>query len=562
VTQAAAVRGDPDRRIALLLLALLLVWLAVTVVLPLVALFAKSVEDGSGAFVGLDNFRRYVETPSLRASFANSLLIAFLSTALTVPLAFGYAYALTRTRLPQPGLFRSIALVPILAPSLLPAIALIYLFGNQGVLKDLLLGASIYGPGGIVAANVFYCFPHAVMILVAGLAMADRRLYEAAAALGASDRRMLFTITLPGARYALVGAAIVVFTLTLTDFGIPKVIGGRFDVLATDVYKQVIGQQNFQMGAVVGLVLLVPAALAFLVDRLVARRQAAALGARAVPYEPPPASWIDRAFLAYCLVVAALILAILGVAATASFITYWPYNLTPTWRNYAFENFDPAGWSAVTMSVALAALTAAIGTTIVFVGAWVVEKNRSLAPLRITVNAVAMLPLAVPGLVLGIGYIFFFNAPGNPLGVVYGTLAILVVNTVAHFYTVAHLTSATALKQLDPEFEAVSASLAVPLFRTFLRVTLPVCLPTVLEVATYLFVNAMTTVSALIFLYGADTKVAAVAIVNMDEAGFTAAAAAMAMIIVLVSAGARCLEWLGARLLARRFQGWRAPRAS
>jgi iron(III) transport system permease protein len=137
-----------------------------------------------------------------------------------------------------------------------------------------------------------------------------------------------------------------------------------------------------------------------------------------------------------------------------------------------------------------------------------------------------MVPLAVPGLVLGLGYIFFFNAPDNPLNFIYGTLAILVVNTVAHFYTVAHLTAVTALKQIDGEFEAVSASLKVPFYVTLKRVTVPICLPAILDIAIYMFVNAMTTVSALIFLYGAGTKPAGVMIVHMDEAGQIAAAAA------------------------------------
>ena len=169
----------------------------------------------------------------------------------------------------------------------------------------------------------------------------------------------------------------------------------------------------------------------------------------------------------------------------------------------------------------------------------------------------AMLSMAVPGLVLGLAYIFFFNAPGNPLGFVYGTLAILVINSIAHFYTVSHITATTALKQLDAEFEAVSASLKVSLGRMFARVTVPVCLPAVLDISIYLFVNAMTTVSAVIFLYGSDTKLAAVSIIHMDEAGFTAAAAAMAVVIVATSAGVKLLHSLLTWHLSRRTQAWR-----
>ena len=187
--------------------------------------------------------------------------------------------------LPARWLFQGISLIPIFAPSLLPGLALVYLFGNQGFFKGM-LGGPIYGFDGIVIAQVFYCFPHAALILVTALATADARLYEAADALGASKLRVFFTVTLPGAKYGLISAALVVFTLVITDFGIAKVIGGNFNVLATDVYKQVIGQQNFSMGAVVGMVLLAPAALAFVVDRVVQRKQVALLTARAVPLDP------------------------------------------------------------------------------------------------------------------------------------------------------------------------------------------------------------------------------------------------------------------------------------
>ncbi len=223
-----------------------------------------------------------------------------LSTIICVLLAFAYAYGLTRTCMPARGLFRVIAQIPILAPSLLPAISLVYLFGNQGLAKGLLFGASIYGPIGIVIGEVFWTFPHALIIITTALAISDARLYEAAEALRASPSRTFWTVTIPGARYGLISAVFVVFTLVITDFGVPKVIGGQFNVLATDIYKQVVGQQNFQMGAVVGLILLLPAVIAFAIDRVMQRRQSALLSSRAVPYAPKPDAFVDRVMLGIC----------------------------------------------------------------------------------------------------------------------------------------------------------------------------------------------------------------------------------------------------------------------
>jgi len=546
-------RDDVIMRVGVLLF---VGFLAVAVALPLWSLLSKSFEN-NGAFVGLANYVRYFSTPALFASVWNSFYVAIITTAIVLPLAFTYAYALTRSDMRWKGLFQALALIPILAPSLLPAISLIYLFGNQGFLKSWAPGGSIYGSGGIIIAQVFYCFPHALMILVTALSMADARLYEAADALGASTRRIFFTVTLPGAKYGLFSAGFVIFTLVITDFGIAKVIGGRFNVLATDIYKQVIGQQNFEMGAVVGMVLLVPAVLAFFADRIVQRRQVALLSARAVPLIPKPEPKRDWALFAFCTVVGGLIFGILAVSAWGSLITFWPYNLALTLKNYEFSNFDTNGWGAYTNSVQLGAWTAVIGTAIIFVGAYLLEKTRGFVIGRGIAQFIAMLPLAVPGLVIGLGYIFFFNARGNPLGFLYATLGILVLNSIAHFYTVSHLTATTALKQLDTEFEAVSASLKVPQLRTFWKVTVPVCLPAILDISIYLFVNAMTTVSAVIFLYSTDTKLASIAVVNMEESGFTAAAAAMAMMIVFTSAGVKIAHVLLTHGIDRRTQAWR-----
>ncbi len=505
----------------------------------------------------LDNYRYYFATPALRSSIQNSFLTAGLTTLIVIPLAFGFAYAITRSCMPFKGLFKLIALVPILVPSLLPGIGLVYLFGKQGLLTPLLFGRDIYGPIGIVMASTFFTFPHAFLIILTALSISDARLYEAAEALRASRFRIFRTVTLPGARYGLISAAFVVFTLVITDFGVPKVIGGTFNVLALDIYKQVIGQQNFQIGAVVSVVLLLPATVAFTVDRIASRRQVALLTARAVPLVPKPHRRFDYLMLGFCSLVALYILGILVMCQLAALFEFWPYNLSFSLKNYDFDRMDGGGWAAYWNSVRMAGWTAVIGTAIVFCGAYIVEKVRGLVQLRAGFHLLAMLPMAVPGMVLGLSYIFFFNNPANPLNFLYGTMAILVISTIVHFYTVSHLTALTALKQMDSEFEAVSESLKQPLWRMFTRITVPVCLPAILDIAIYLFVNAMTTVSAVVFLYSTTTALASVAVLNMDDAGDIAPAAAMGMMIFYTNVAARLLQALSSRVLLTRTQAWR-----
>jgi iron(III) transport system permease protein len=417
----------------------------------------------------------------------------------------------------------------------------------------------IYGAPGIVLAEIFSVFPHALMILITALTLSDARLYEAADAMGTSAARKFWTITLPGAKYGLISAALVTFTLVITDFGIPKVIGGNFNVLATDVFKLVIGQQDFQRGAVVALLLLAPAVLTFGVDHWVSRKQTAMLTARAVPYAPRPAPAYDALMTAYCGAVALLILAMVGMALFASFASFWPYNLKPSLRHYVMGLVDAEVGDAFINSLLVAAGTASVGTALVFVGAYMLEKTKGMDGLRSAVRLLAMLPMAVPGLVLGLGYIFFFNAPGNPLNGLYHTITLLTACTIVHFYTTGHLTAITALKSLDAEFEAVSASLKVPFYKTFWRVTLPICTPALVDIARYFFINAMTTISAVVFLYAPDTKVASIAILNLDEAGEIGAAAAMAMLIAAANTVATLL-FLGAGWwIDRRTQAWKRP---
>ena len=547
-------RDDWIMRGAMLLIAL---YLLVGIAFPLYALLAKSFQNADGDFIGLTNYITYLTTPALSWSIGNSFKVTLAATVIVMFVAFIYAYALTRSCMPFKSLFKGIALVPILMPSLLPAISLVFLFGNQGIIKEWLFGAELYGPIGIVMGEVFYVFPHVMTIMLISMSLSDARLYEASDVLGASKIKTFFTVTLPSMRYGLVSAFFVAFTLVITDFGVPKVVGGQYNVLATDVYKQVVGRHDFQMGAVVSMALLIPAAFAFIADRIVQRKQVALLSARAVPFQPKPNKAFDTIMLAFCCLIGFIILSVLAMAAFASVVKFWPYNLSLTLKHYNFKLMDGGGWESYFNSIEMAAYTAIFGTAIVFFGAYLVEKSRGFQQGRTAMQALCMVPMAVPGLVLGLAYVFFFNNPDNPLGFIYHTMPILVICTITHFYTVAHLSAVTALKQMDPEFEAVSQSLKAPFYKTFWRVTVPVCTPAILDISMYLFVNAMTTVSAVVFLYSSDTTLASVAVLNMDDAGDQSPAAAMGMMIVCTAAGVRLLHMILTRGIQRRTQAWR-----
>ena len=233
------------------------------------------------------------------------------------------------------------------------------------------------------------------------------------------------------------------------------------------------------------------------------------LSARAVPFVPKPHPVIDRLFLAICSLIAAAILVMLGGRAVfASLASFWPYDLTPSLKNYDFDMMDGGGWASYRNSLdAWRALTAVLGTAIIFSGAYLLEKTRGfgIAAQRRPVSGAAAAGRAGAG---ARAWATSSSSTAQPIrcNFIYGTMAILVLCTVAHFYSVAHLTAVTALKQIDPEFETVSVELRVPFYATFAASRCRSACRRVLDIAMYLFVNAMTTVSAVVFLYSPQRR--------------------------------------------------------
>jgi iron(III) transport system permease protein len=531
-------------------------FLALFFAAPLGLLAAQSFTGADGGFT-VANYRGYLRSPGLIVSLTNTALLGAATVALTVPLAFLFAYGIERTRMPLRGFSGIVGSIPLLAPSLLPAIALVYLFGHQGILTPAFGGRTVYGFPGLLIAETIATFPHALIILRTALSAADGRLYEQAVILGASRPRTFFALTLPGARHAIISASFVVFSLAIADVGAPKVVGGDFDVLALDIYKQVLGLQNFNLGAVIAVLLLLPTAVAVVFERWAAGRQAALRASRATPYTPDKNPARDGAVFVGSALVWICILAVLAVSQVAAVARLWPYDLSWTLVHYRFGDFDGGGWDAVTDSVLLATATAMLGTAIVFAGAYASERLKAAAILRAAYSALAIAPAAVPGLALGLAYALFFNDPANPLHVIYGTFWVLLVANIVHFYAVPHLTSVSAVKALDPEYEPAALVSGRSLFTVFRAVAVPLSLDSLVQIALYLFIGAMTTVSVVVFLYPPDFKLAAVAVLNMDDAGDAAPAAAMGMIIVYINLVVRV-----AAALVQRFARARSDQQS
>lgn len=532
----------------------ILIFLIVAIVFPLGLLLTKSFENNSGEFIGLSNFKEYFSNKNLLISLKNTFTISIASSVISLVLAFIYAYGVQRTTIRFKNIFKYIALMPLFAPTIMHGISLVYLFGRKGAvttgffdkLPQFAFDINLYGATGIIIAEVLYIFPQIFLVLNIALSTTDYRLYEAADMLGTSNFRKFFTITLPNMKYGMISSFIIAFILSFTDFGAPKVVGGNFSVLATDVYIKVVGQNNMSMGAVVSIILLIPSVVAFFIDQKIQKKQGVVLNAKSIPYTAKENKARDIFFYIYTILICFFILSIFITIFVSAFSKLWPYDLSFSLNNFKFYDYNGGIEIFFKNSFILAVLSGIFGTFMTFMSAYLIEKKEKKTLKDKVIYFLSLVPLALPGMVIGISYIFFFNKSYftipflnisimNPFNSLYKTIWIMVLANVIHFYSISFLTANTALKKLDKEFERVSLSMGIPWYKTFSNVTFPMCLESILEIFFYYFVNSMVTISALVFLYTSSLNLLSIAVINLDDTGEIAKASAMSIVILLTN---------------------------
>ncbi len=517
------------------------VFLLISLVFPVVNLF-KEAFYSEGTFVGIKNFTEYIKTPALVSSIQHSFTIAIISTIIVLALAFVYAYTLERTKVKGKGALKWIALLPLFAPTMTHGIALIYLFGAQGLITTgffgnipaLAMEFPLYGKWGIIFAESIYIFPSVFMMFKVALKLTDNRLYEAAEVMGISKFKQFFTITLPSIKYTLVSAFFGAFTMAFTDFGAPKVVGGSYNLLATDIYKQVIGQQNITMGATVGIMLLIPSVIAFIVDQRLNKINNT-VDSKAVEYVVKKGKIRDSILGIITYIVGFVVLLIFGTILFAAFVKQWPYDLSFTLDWFKVKTYGISTLEIYYNTIYTALMSAIIGTMLVIITSYLANRGRGFGRMKKTLSFLCNVPLALPGLVVGLSFILFFNKVNNPLNGIYGTITIIVLANIIHFLSVPYMTITTSMKKIDMEYENVSESMGVPWYKVLSNVVIPMSMPAILESFSYYFVNSMMTVSAVIFLYNFDTKLASIDMINKYDTGEIAAAAAMAVLIIITN---------------------------
>ncbi len=504
----------------------------------------------------LKNYVAYFNNPRVFRSLTNSLYVSMVTMVITTVLAFFFAYGLTRTTIGGKGIFYTISTFPLIAPSIIQGLALILLFGRNGLVTRYLLQTdwNIYGATGIVAAECLYCFPNALFILYTTLSAVDTRLDEAAQSLGASALKTFYKVTLPSAKYGIASAAVLVFNLTITDFGVPVVIGGNYNVLATEIYQQVIGMQRFDLGATISVILLIPSVGAFLLNYYLTKKSYALISGQARPFLQPSRPFKKWAFTIYCWIPCTFILIVFASVFLGSFVKTWPYDFSLTFRHYDFPSLGGHAplwtnfWTSVLKgewqsiiaykyapiwnSLWISILVAIGGASLTLLAGYIVEKKKPKGDQ--VLYTLSVLPAAIPGTVMGLGYILAFN---KPYFFIYGTFWIIIINIIICNFTLGILSSIANLKQIDKSIEEAAVSLGANPVTTFTRIVFPLTKTAFFSNMAFFFMRSMTTISAVIFLISAKVKLAAIEIIFLDIDGRTASANAMCTIIIVIVVG-------------------------
>jgi len=466
-----------------------------------------------------------------RQGFYNSILMGILTAVIGTGIGFLFALTLAKTNVPLKSFFHLIAIIPIVSPPFIGAMAIIMLFGNNGFITSTLLGIhnfKIYGFRGLLLAQVITFFPVAYITVRGVLESINPTLEDAAFDLGGSRWNVFKKVTLPLAIPGIASAILVLFVETLADFGNPLILAGsKFPILSVQAYLQITGMYDLPRGAALAFILLVPSVSVYFLQKYwVARKKYVTITGKPTISShkviSPTVKWI---LFSSCVLVTAVILLIYITILWGAFANVWGYDNSLTLKhfNYVFG----VGFKAVTDTLIIAATSTPIAGILGMIIAFLVV--RKIFPGRQNMEFVSMLSFAVPGTVIGIGYILAFNQP--PLAFT-GTLLILLLNFIFRYIPVGIQSGVAILRQVDPSIEEAAIDLGADSQTTFKRITLPLMVPAFFSGLIYSFVRAMTAISAAIFLVSANWNLMTVQIMSQVESGRLGAASAFSVILV------------------------------
>lgn len=506
--------------------------LVIFIIFPLYKIFQISLTDSNGNFT-LEVYKNALQNNYFRRGFVNSLLVAFLTALLGTAVGYLFAYTINRTDIPFKSFFRTIAIMPVIFPPFVGALSLIMLFGANGLITSKLLGFSniyIYGLPGLMLAQVLCFFPVAFITLDGVLSTISPTLEDAAFNLGASRWQVFYKVVLPLSVPGIASTMLVLFIESLADFGNPLILAGsKFPILSVQAYLQITGMYDLRSGATLSVWLLIPSLLAFIIQKyfLEKKKYYTVTGKPTISVlksVSEPVKWI---LFSICLFIVLFILLVYGIIFWGAFTKAWGANNQFTLDNFKYI-FD-VGRSAIRGTLTIASISTPISAVFGMVIAFLVV--RKIFPGKRVMEFISLLSFAVPGTVIGIGYILAFNKP--PL-LLTGTLTILVLNFVFRYMPVGIQSGIALLNQVDPLIEEAAFTLRANNRQVFAKITLPLITPAFFSALVFAFVRAMTAISAAIFLVSSRWNLITVQILSQTESGRLSEACAFSTLLTLI----------------------------
>lgn len=532
------------------LILLILGSLTLFVVFPLYRIIKYSLMDENMNW-SLATVVKILGNSSYREIFGNSVKLGIISGVISTVIGYIFAFALTRTQMPFKKFFKTMATIPIISPPFVLSLSIIFLFGRKGMITNGLFGmtdSNVYGLHSLIVVQTLSFFPVAYLTLSGILEAIDPSVEDAALNLGASRWKIFRTVTLPLSLPGIISGFLLVFIQSLQDFSNPAVIGGGYPTLGVEAYRVITGMYELKTGAILAIMLLLPSLLAFMLQRYWIR------GKSYVTVTGKPTQIRDKIgekhivypLTALCSLFCAVIILFYGTVFYGAFVKTWGVNFSLTFDHFRYVL--STGLSPLINSVVLATIATPLAGLLGMVIAFLLVRKDFVG--KGYMSIASLLTFAVPGTVVGIGYILAFN--DKPF-VLTGTAFILVIVFVFRNIPVGIEGGSSALRQIDPAIEEASTNLGASSFQTFRYVTLPLIKGAFFSGLVYSFVKAMTAVSAIIFLVSARWNVVTTKIFSLFEVSkYSDAAAYIILMIMVILVAIAILNWLISRLDQRR----------
>lgn len=506
---------------------IVMVYLFIHVILPLFALIGH---------ISVEDINDVLSSPQFLPMLGNSLLSTSIATVVAVCIALMLAWCVNRTGIRWKSIWTVLFTLPMLIPSISHGMSLTLLFGDNGIFTNLTgINIHLYGLTGIVIGATLYSFPVAFLMLTDIFQYEDYTTYEVAEVMGIPKSKQFFKITLSNLKKPLISTIFAVFTMIFTDYGVPLVVGGKMMTLPVYMYREVIGLLNYSAGGIIGVILLFPTAVAFIIDLL---NKTNTLGntvtKRFVIKENKKRDVLSYVFCSLILILACLPILVFVVL---SFVKQYPIDYSFTFDNiYKSLELGVGGYLLNSLFIGLAA--ALVGTIVAYYSAYVTARSKKSFS-NLILHLFSIISLSMPGIVLGLSYVLLFQG-----SFVYGTLIMLITVNITHFFASPYLMAYNSLQKFNNNLEDVAYTLGVNKMKMLFDVYIPSTRGTILEMFSYFFVNCMVTVSAVSFLANFRNMPLSLLIPQFDSQSLVEPVAFISITILVVNIIAKGIIFL------------------